>query len=247
MSTTRQTWILVGIGVVVFSLSLTFKLNSRKEHSSERREELATTVQESRPIEESEPSAPSVTSSFTPVEGGAPSEIPDSSSIASRSRSLYGSFASPLPFVTTGEPLMAELIQQIGERNPQAGQKFVVDYTEMLAQPVDSWSSDIENRIANALRGIPDAPYLQASVLCRATGCQIMLGELSKGELPSRALDNARQALAKQDWFYKEVTPTRSLSVSPASSLGVRMRMFSFKKGALQQPSQDPPVSNTAN
>ena len=94
MSARRQTWIVVGIGVAAFALSLTWKLNLGKERSGDPGEALATSAQESRqvkeselspPVKEGELSPPSIASSVTPVDGGTPGERQDSALSSSRS------------------------------------------------------------------------------------------------------------------------------------------------------------------
>lgn len=254
MRARRQTWIVVGIGVVAFALSLTFKLNWGKELSGDLGEALATSAQESQQVKESELSPPvkggelsppGIASSVTPVGGGAPSEGQASalSSSRSRSSSLYGPFASDLPFVITGEPLFMELVEQIG-RNASSplGEQFVADYTQLLAEPVDSWSTDMENRIADFLRKMPNTANVQASVLCRATGCQILIGEVPVAE---RGTESAVwRAMQREEWFFSELTMKSRLPAARSEPL----RMYSFKRGATQLPRPgSQPGTNSAN
>jgi hypothetical protein len=247
MRARRQTWIFVGIGVVAFALSLTFKLkNCGKEQSGDLGNVLLTTsAQESPPVKESELSPPGIGTSFTQVGGGIPSQRQDSALSSSRSRSgsLYGPFASDLPFVMTGEPLFMELVEQIGRNaNSPLGEQFMADYSQLLTQPVDSWSIDMENRIANFLRNMPNAANVQASVLCRATGCQILVGEVPVAE---RGTESAVwRAMQAEEWFFKELTMKSRL---PAA-LGEPLRMLSFKRGATELPRRgSQPVTNSAN
>lgn len=202
----RRRWVVVGFGAVAFALVYTFEINKRKEGSRELSEAVIS-------IEESEVQPATITPSVTPARSGATNESHDSVHAVATSQATdspqviysHGSFASQQPFVIVGDPLSMEIVQQIKDRNSLLGERFAADYAQFLEQPADWWSADMEFRMMDALRDIPNAEYLQANVLCRTTECEVLLRSLPVNGLSSRAWEQAWDRLQAQEWFSKEL------------------------------------------
>lgn len=170
----------------------------------------------------------------SPAQVMEPATRPASSSSAPAPPILdsYGDFSSDRPFVTTGQLLPLEIIDQILARNPGNGPRFATEYEELLRQPVDAWSADMELRLMNVLRENPRSEFLQANVMCRATGCELLVSSLPEDGGASRAGDLAHEALRAQDWLLEELVPTPHLSVDPSR----QTRLYRFKKKSLPTP-----------
>jgi hypothetical protein len=151
--------------------------------------------------------------------------------VVKRASQLNG-LGSSVPFIKVGESLPAEFISQIRENRGATGERFVQEHNELMAQPVDNWSQDMEKAISSYLGQFEERQYVQANIICRVSRCEFIIGRTeyrpsADGKDLAGSDGRALQGLLSQRWFRDSLHVDGSFTVGGGSSYHI----YSFKKG----------------